>query len=229
MAKLTKTQLQEAVQAIYSAMVEGDTDADIAARLGLEAEEYNDLKMAMFDAKADEVRSRPTEHTYVQYMIDQAQNVRDLTAMIADFKSSRQYNAMVGAVKVRSEIYDKLIKFGQDFGLIHREAKKGELLVGHLIADMTNKQLKAAITGELSMLNGLVKKYGDRSIMDMEPGSLHHGPRLPAPSVEDSRLLEDAGAERAEPAVIRTKKKDKARTAKAKNNKRHAGRVKVRG
>jgi len=227
MAKLTKEQLREAVQHIYSSMVEGGTDADIAAEMGITAEEYQGLKAAMFDAKADEVRARPTEHTYVQYMIDQAQNVKDLTNMIADFKMSKQYNAMVGAVKVRSEIYDKLIKFGQDFGLIHKEAKKGELLVGHLIADMTNKQLKAAITGELSMLNGLVKKYGDKDIMDMDPGSLHHGPRLPPARIDDDRVDEDPGAVVAK-TVHAKRKAEPKKTAKSKNTKRHGGRVKAR-
>ena len=221
--------MAEAVQSIYSMMVEGGTDEENAAVMGLEAEEYQQLKAAMFDAKADEVRSRPTEHTYVQYMIDQAQNIRDLTNMIADFKSSKQYNAMVGAVKVRSEIYDKLIKFGQDFGLIHKEAKKGELLVGHLIADMTNKQLKSAITAELSMLNGLVKKYGDQNIMDMDPGSLHHGPRLPAAKVTDDRLdEEDPGKVVARTVRAKKKTAEAKKTARAKNNKRHAGRSKAR-
>lgn len=230
MAKLTKDQLREAVQHIYSAMIEGSADADIAAEMGLSAEEYQTLKTAMFDAKADEVRSRPTEHTYVQYVIDQVRNVKDLTDMIGDFKASKQYNAMVGAVKVRAEIYDKIVKFGQEFGLIHKEAKKGELLVGHLIADMTNKQLKAAITAELGALNGLVKKYGDGNIMDMAPGALHHGPALPAPMVSDERLAggeENPGRGLAN-AVRARSRASETKTAKAKNNKRHAGRSKAR-
>lgn len=230
MAKLTKAELKEAVQHIYSSLVEGTLDVDIAAEMGLEAEEFQALKVAMFDAKADEVRARPTEHTYIQYVIDQSQNVRALTSMIEEFKESRQYNAMVGAVKARSEIHDKLVKFGQEFGLIHREASKSQLLVGHVVADMTNKQLKSAITGELAMLNKLQKRYGgDKGMMDMEPGALHTGPKLLASAMGDERVV-DAGAELAVKTRAQkpAKKKKASKTARAKNNKVHGGRSKAR-
>lgn len=226
MAKLSKADLKEAIQTIYAAMVEGDSDEDAAASMGLTAEEFAPLKAAMFDAKADEIRARPTEHTYVQYMIDQAQNIRDLTAMVDEFKTSKQYNAMVGAIKARGDIYDKLIKFGQEFGLIHKEASKGHLLVGHIIADMSNKQLKTAITGELLMLNGLVKKYGDGNIIDMDPGDIHHGPKLPK-ALAESSLIPESATHAPPPNKKRTAEAKK--TARAKNNKRHAGRVRVRG
>lgn len=222
--KFTKAQLQEAIQSIYSAMIEGQSDEEAAAELGLEAEEFQKLKDAMYDSKSDELRTRPTEHTYVQYIIDQSRNIHDLTDMIADFKLSRNHAAMVGAVKVRSDIMDKLIKFGQEFGIIHKEAKKGELLVGHVVADMTNKQLKTAITAELSALNSLVKKYGDRGIVDMDPGALHRGPRLPPARIEDGPVEPGATV----PAAIPRRSKHRDKNAKARNLKRYAGRVKTK-
>lgn len=233
-SRLTKKQLAEAIQTIYSGYVEGKTDEEQAAVMGIDAEEFTKLRVAMFDAKADEVRARPTEHTYVQYMIDQSKNISDLTDMIKDFKHTRQHTAMVAAVKARSDIYDKLIKFGQEFGLIHKDAKTGDFGLGALIADMSNKQLRIAITAELKTLNGLVNRYGDGGILDMEPGSLHHGPRLPSSEMDDDRL---AVGESAPPVVPEkktpprkkiAKRKAATKTSKSKNTKRHAGRVKAR-
>lgn len=231
--RLTKKQLAEAIQTIYSGYVEGKTDEEQAADMGIDAEEFTKLRVAMFDAKADEVRARPTEHTYVQYMIDQAKNIKDLTDMIGDFKSSRQHTAMVAAVKARADIADKLIKWGQEFGMIHKDAKSGDFGLSALIADMSNKQLRIAITAELKTLNGLVNRYGEDSIVDMKPGSLHHGPRLPKHEMDDDRTATGAAVpDSAEVAVARKKptKKRKAanKNAKSKNTKRHAGRVKAR-
>lgn len=177
--KLTKEQLSEVITTIYARMSEGKLDDEIMGEVGLDIEHYKKLKAAMFDAKADEVRAKPTEHVYVQYMIDQAQNVKALTGMIDEFKNSKQYNAMVGAVKARSDIYNMLIEKGQAFGLIHREPDKKLSLSGHIVADMSNRQLKTMITGELEVLDKLMRRYGDKSILALAPGKLHHGPKLP--------------------------------------------------
>lgn len=227
-AHLTKAQLAEAIQAIYSGYIEGLTDEEQAAKMGLEAEEFQRLRTAMFDSKAEEVRAKPTEHVYVQYIIDQAKNIKDLTEMINDFKNTRQHTAMVAAVKARSDIHDKLIKKGQEFGFIRQDPKTGDLGLGKLLGDMSNKQLRVAITAELRTLNDLVGRYGDGNILDVSVGQLHHGPRLPAQELEDDRLKMVDSAPPPHPQKKPSKKAKAKKTARSKNNKRHAGRVKAR-
>lgn len=215
--RLTKVQVQEAIVTIYAQMCEGKLDNDIMAEMGLDPDEYKRLRSAMFDAKADEVRAQPTEHVYVEYMIKQAGNIKDLTKMIDEFVTTKQYTALVGAIRVRAELYDKLITKGQEFGLIHKEPDKKQIMAGVLIADLSNKDLKTMITGELKTLNGLMQRYGDGNIIDMTlPKILHHGPALP-PSEHANSALDVA-----KPKSLASK------TAKAKNTKRHAGRSKAR-
>ena len=217
--KLTKEQLSEIITTIYARMAEGMLDDEIMIDTGLPVDEYKKLKAAMFDAKADEVRARPTEHVYVQYMIDQAQNVKALTGMIDEFKNSKQYNAMVGAIKARSDIYDKLIEKGQTFGLIHQEPNKSLSLSGHIVADMTNKQLKTMITGELEVLSKLMRRYGDKSILDVSPGTLHHGPKV-AGVIADSAVTT---------AIQKDPTKNKnTKSTKSKNHRRSGGRKVVK-
>lgn len=212
--RLTKDQLTEAINTIYAYTVEGKLDNEIMAEMGLDPDDYKRLKAAMFDAKADEVRAKPTEHVYVQYMIDQTQNIKDLTAMITEFKSTKQYNAMVGAIRARSEILDKLIEKGQEFGLIHKEPNRNEIVAGVLVADLTNKQLKAAITTELKLLSDMTRRYGDINIMDLAPGQIHRGPGLPA-ATRDSALEAPS-------------QKKATKSTKSKNHRRSAGRKVVK-
>jgi len=212
--KLTKEQLQEVITTIYARMAEGKMDDEIMVETGLAAEDYRKLKAAMFDQKADEIRARPTEHTYIQYMIDQAQNVKALSDMIEEFKTTKQYNAMVGAIRARSEIYDKLIDKGQEFGLIHREPDK-KIVGGFVVADLSNKQLKTMITGELQVLDKLMRRYGDRNILDMVPGSLHRGPAMKE-ATNDSAV------------VVSNPKETISKTSKSKNHRRSGGRKVVK-
>lgn len=216
--KLTKDQVKEAIATIYGALCEGQADKDVIDDMGLSAEQYEQLKAAMFDAKADEVRAKPTEHVYIEYMINQINNINDLTTMIEQFKSSKQYNAMVGAVRARGEIYDKLIARGQEFGIIHKKPDRKEIVAGVLIGDLSNKELKKLITSELGKLNGLMKRYGDADIMAIEPGPLHLG----VPSTE---VAAEVSARKVSPPKKEVKT---SRTTKAKNTKRTAGRKMVR-
>lgn len=215
---LTKTEVQEAIATMYGLACEGKLDTEIMEEMGLDAPTYSALKAAMFDAKADEIRGRPTEHVYVQYTIDQAQNIKDLTTMLEAFKTTKQFNAMVGAVRARAEIYNKLIEMGQSFGLIRKEPDKKEIIAGMFIADMTNRQLKTAITGELTDLNVLMRRYGDRTILDMKAGSLHRGPRLPPPpktaGSEDDPLTAARKAIRVDKEKTRNKTKSKSKSKK---------------
>lgn len=182
--KLTKSEVEEVVVKIFTRLSEGLTDKEVMDEIGVSAEDYNQFKAAMFDAKAEEIRGRPIEHVYVEYLINQASNIKDLTDLVIK-KGSHQLNAMVGAVRVRAEIYDKIIKTGQEMGVIKRAPQQHEVIGGIIVADLTSEKLRALITNELRELGGLMKKYGDKGILDMEPGSLHYGPALPAKTSAD--------------------------------------------
>lgn len=187
--RLTKAQLQEAIATIYGYLAQGKSDKYIMKEMGFTAEEFEHLKVEMFDAKADELRVRPDEHAYVEYLINQTQNIRDLTTMIKTFKKTKQFNAMVGAVRARAEIYDKLIAKAQEFGLIRKTPERKEIIAGVMVAELTNKELQKAVVGELSMLDQLTKKFGDGDLLSLPaPGALHHGPALPVASKDKPKI-----------------------------------------
>lgn len=177
--KLSKKQILEAAITIYEKLASGLSDNEVMEEMGLLPDEYNQLKTAMLDNKADEIREKPVEHTFVEYLINQSTNIRDLTNMIQDFYRTKSYGPMVGAVRARAEIFDKILTKGQEFGLIHKEPDKKQILAGVAVTELSNKQLRKMIKGELKILGKLQKQFGEKNLLELpEHESLYSGPRL---------------------------------------------------
>jgi hypothetical protein len=202
--KLTKEQLKEAMLRIYGMLCSGDEESDILDEMGLSADEYEKIKAAMFDLKAEEVRSRPVEHVYVQYLIDQTRNLRDLDTFIRENRNTKQATATVGAIRARATILDEIITKGQEFGIIKKVPNRTELIGGVVLAELTNNELKREMTGALGALNFLLEKYGERNIIDVTTGDLHRGKGLPE-AVLVHKEDEDGGKKKT------SKRRDKVR------------------
>lgn len=184
MSGMTKAELAETMETIWDLLLDGNTDKEIIELTGLEAEAYKALRQKMLEEKAAELQAKPAEHVYVEYIIWQTQGIVDLTKMLDKFRETKQYNAMVGAVRVRAELYDKLIAKGQEFGVFKKTPERKEIVGGLVLADLSSDKLRAMVTGALSELDKLMRRYGDTDFIDIEAGPVHHGPRL----------LEDGGA-----------------------------------
>lgn len=189
MISLTKRDIEEAKQTIWSKMCSGESDDDIIDALGVETTTYTALKLQMLDDKAAELRTKPPEHVYVEYIINQEQNISDLTEMIGEFKKTKQYNAMVGAIRARADLYDKLIAKGQEFGVFRKTPERREIVAGLLVSDMTSHDLKTAITKAIGNLEAMTRRYGDNDILDVEVDSLHYGPALPPKAMEEESVV----------------------------------------
>jgi len=175
--KLNKAELQVALEKLFSLLGEGMADEDARHAMGLNQTDFAELREKMFKHKAQELKDRPTEHAYVEYLIAQRANLADLTHMIENFKSTKQYNAMVGAVRARSDILNNLIAKGQEFGLLEKRPEEKRIIAGVMIAQLSNKQLTSLVTRELGQLNKLVEKFGDgEDILDVDAGSVYKTP-----------------------------------------------------
>jgi hypothetical protein len=203
--RLSPEELEAAAHVLFDALTSGIPDDDAMDELGVDEATYSRIKAKMFDLKAEEVRTKPTEHVYVQYMLDQAANIRDLTGMISEFKKTKQYNAMVGAIRTRADLQDRLIKQGQDFGLIQKSPAQRQVVAGIVITEMTNVELKRAAMRELRTLSRLMESAGDVDFLDVEASEVHRGPALKAPEREPLEVG------RPEPKAKKRKKTPKQR------------------
>lgn len=157
---------------------------------------YPAVKECMFALQAELLQSQSTERVYAEYVLRQLQNVYELTDAVEKAKGKGNTPVIVGAVRARGEIWDRLIKVGQEFGVLERKPEEKRIIAGVMVANLSDVQLRQAITSELSGLDKLVRQFGDRGITELEPGALHYA-------------LPEA---------------QKSRTHKAKANKVHKGR-----
>jgi len=184
---LTAEEEREATARLMSLLMGGSTDDDARMIMGLTVAQYEQLKAKLFEDEAEKIRQKPSEHVYIEYMVNQLSCVKDLGKMVDAFRKTKQYNAMVGAVKARSEIYDKLIKKGQELGLIAKEPERQEIIGGQTVINLTNVELKKTIVAEIQGINRLMKAYGEGSILDLEPGELHRS--MPKVKAQDMKKL----------------------------------------
>lgn len=216
MAELKGQALRAAVARLRAYLAEGKSHEQCAEALGLTWGEYEKLVEKFYAIESEEVRSKPTERVYVDYCLEQRQNIADLTTLLTKFSDSNQHGAMVGAIRARSDILDKMIAKGQEFGFI---AKKPEakIIAGIMVSDLSDQDLRRHITGELANLGGLLDRFGKSpetaaTILDVSAGPTH----LPTPK-EKAKALgpgEKGGIKRSKNKVHRGRRvtKEKAGT-----------------
>lgn len=202
---LTQEYVEEAADTIFEMLSTGFTAQEIMDQMTLDREEFEKVHRRMLDKVAEQVRERPTEHVYVEYMISQIQNVKDLNVIIAKAADVKSLASAVNAIKARSDITDKILKMGQELNMIEKPDAGGATLVaGLLVANLTNKELQKTILGEISALSKLVSRHGEKNIIDL-PAQPTHYKLLPGETTADVENI--AG-----------------RTTKANTAKVHAGR-----
>lgn len=214
--KLSRTQLIELATKIYASMVEGCTEEEIIEELGISAEHYGLAKRVLLQSKGDaEERLSPKER-FAQYIIDQQRNVVDLTDLVNSLDNQKQYSAVVGAIRLRHEIENRVIETGQTLGIISKEPERKVIVGGISVADMRDADLRKGVLVAIGGLSKLIDKYGTGSnVRELAPGPLHHGEAVvsePAAALEKPPMAEASG--------------DKKN--RAKSGKRSAGRRRVR-
>lgn len=171
---LSKAELREAIAELLAYLASGYDDSEARAELGLDPEQYASLKREMYSQQAEYYRTRPTEEMYTDYVAEQRACIKELDKIVARFTDEKNSSAIVGAVRARSDIVDKIVKLGQDVGLIDKEPDKKVVLGGIAVAALTDAQLRRAIVGEVKEIDRLVSHFGDGiGIIDMVPGPLH--------------------------------------------------------
>lgn len=157
---------------------EGKTEVWIIDKLGLGTAEFQELKRLGLEAQIDAVKSKTSEEVYAEFLLQQSSCIRELTGLARDAYHKKDIKALVSAVKVRSDIYDKVIKMGQTLGVIEERPKRTEMMVGMVIADLSDEDLRTQIVGELSGLKQLQEQFDFKDILEVKPGRLHR--KLPA-------------------------------------------------
>jgi hypothetical protein len=171
---IPKSEMPEALVKLWEMLTSAKEDYEIADALDVDVAELGPLRTALLEDKAQEIANKPPEHLYVEYILAQTANIRVLSDMIKEFKTTRQHNAMVGAVRVRAELYDKIIAKGQEFGVFKKAPERREILAGVMVSEMTTRDLKGAIVGAIGEMSTLMSRYGAVPMLEVKTGDLYH-------------------------------------------------------
>lgn len=180
---MTKAELLEAAKILFADLVSGQELDDISDISGWDAEQAEKVKKEMLSGKADELRAKSAETTYIEYLIDQKRNVKDLTDMIKNLDSRRQYNAIVGSIRLRAELTDRILDRGIEFGLIKKGPGAGGLGSGNTfiiggvdVNVMGAPELRKSIEAQVTELGSMMERFGDsRPMAELTTGALHYG------------------------------------------------------
>lgn len=201
------------IQRVLDYMEEGRTDVWIMDRLGLMPAEFFDMKRRAVRSQVEAINQRSTEEVYAEYVIQQAACIRDLTKMAATAHGKKDTRALIAAVKTRSDIYDKVIKTGQSFGIIEQKAERREIAIGVVLASLSDEDLRGRIHGELTGIKDLMVKFSDQNLLDLNPGKLHR--RLPELPVGRTQNV---------PSLVKPVAGKRSKTNRSRANRVHGGR-----
>ncbi len=214
--RLTRKQKLALAGDIYEQMIDGATEDEIIKDLGVSAEDFASAKNVLLETKGEQEERMSPRARFARYLIEQERNIVDLNDLVNNLNSKSQYSAIIGAIRMRAEIADKVIATGQTLGLITKEPDKKLLLGGLALADMKEKDLRQGVLDAIGGLGKMLTKYqGDTNIRALAPGPLHQGEVIdmdPAPALEKPVMQE-----------LPSGKKNRA-----KSGKRAAGRRRVR-
>jgi hypothetical protein len=100
-----------------------------------------------------ETDARVVFATYREQQLQIAKELEDLGKI---FRKSKQFSALVSSCRTRAEVLDRLVKTGQELGVIHKTAKQVEISGQVDITKLDVKELRVHITRQVSEVQALL-------------------------------------------------------------------------
>lgn len=159
--------IQALMSEIKRRLIAGESDMIIAENLNLGRAEYRRLKTKVYDQEVDSFVGKSAEEQYVDYCFDQQRCLDDLDEMARHFKGSNNYNAMVGAIRAKSQIMEAIHKTGVAMGVIKQETSWDREVAGVRMSDLDNKELRDTLATEIRALQHVMDRFGDAPIVEV--------------------------------------------------------------
>jgi len=193
------------------------TDGEICDAMDIRPDSLTAIKIEILNYDQVFLEHLDSGSVLSDYMMKAKQNVTDLNHLIKATNIRRapgsEKAAYVAAIKLRSEIQDKVIRLGQDLGFIDRKAQETKNTttfeggINLAVGKMTDEQIKAEIKAEVAQMNKIVSG----KVIEMRPELL---------GVTDADVKKFLPANVIDvDAKVMPKKKKKARVNKVKLNK----------
>jgi len=112
--------------------------------LSVPREEWPELKAAVLEGEGERLESQSDREVYGEYVTRQVSIRNTLVDIQREFQGSEQKNsvALVNCLRAQSEIYDKILKVGQDMGFVRREPERQEVGVAARVGQLVDGELQ---------------------------------------------------------------------------------------
>lgn len=178
MLEKSRKTIDAATARIFERLAAGHTDADVRRELNLDPENYKFLRRLMLEKKAAELRDKPQDHAYIEYVLEQRGNIRALENVVKELRGSNQHNAMIGALRLKADLVDRILDRSQEFGLVKKAPDRKVITAGIMVQDLSNDDLIKAIDDQMETFRTLVGSYGEgKSFLALPARPTHYGPR----------------------------------------------------
>jgi hypothetical protein len=201
-------QLRKMIAELKSHLAMGTPDIDIADEMGLDTDQYRLLKREMYNRERADL-GKTTEEFYIDWRLRQEGVIAELDAMVnyytprkvkveeggdntmlVDQFSGKRYDgqpsAIVGALRAKSDILDKIVKVGQEFGILEKAPEKKVVIGGLAVANLSTEELRKTIVQAVVGLKQISARYGDTDVLG---NALPSPPALKAPAVIDAHAV----------------------------------------
>ncbi|KKN42113.1 hypothetical protein LCGC14_0716450 [marine sediment metagenome] len=207
----TEKETEEKVSHYLVRTAAGDSDEDIRDELSITRPKLQQVKKEATSREVQVLRDQKPEEMFVSYRRDQMRLVKRLEDIAKTSKEGNQPAPQVAAVRAISDLYDRVIKTGQDMGVVEKVPDRSQVAGAFIFSDMSDAGLRKFVAGIAGQAAMLQDRYGSQNITEIEPGVTHYdlpsegasvnkhnrtktarvmgGRRKPAPKVEKQKAL----------------------------------------
>lgn len=209
---VSAAEMRQMIAKLKAHLALGKSDADIAEEMELDGDDFRRLKNEMYRREKAELQGKSTEEFYIEYRFRQEGVIAELDRMVNfyapqkievsesggkmmvdEYHANRyggQPSAIVGALKAKSDIIDRIVKVGQEFGILEKAPEKKLIVGGIAVANMPTEDLRKTIVGAVTDLKKLMGRYGDTDVLGRPLPALA---APAAPVIQDAELVPAAG------------------------------------
>lgn len=155
------------VDTIRTKLSEGQSDVQIAEELSLSTVKYNSLKRLMYSWEIEDLQKKTPEEHYVDFRIKQDQTLRNLDKMAQSFEETKNYNALIGAIRLKTEVMATVWKTGREIGIIKGAPDWERQVAGELVSQLETKAIRTKVVSEVRKLYDSISKFGDKDILEV--------------------------------------------------------------
>lgn len=183
---MTEARVEELVGIYLLQHAAEKSDEEIRQATGLTFARFKEIKREALREDVDRLRTQSTEEVYLDHREKQHGIIERLLTMAKELAGTTQASSAVAAIKAVGDINERLIKTGQEMGIIEKAPERKQVAHGHavLFGNMSDPDLRKVITGFAAQARVLEAEYGSMDISEVDFGRTHY---------DDPKLLAGGG------------------------------------